>query len=148
VVDSLAKEAAVEDGPVVYDKKPKEVIYQEKKPWTSYVETAVDGYEKRGSYEIFFPSVGNRVTHKTPTFSKLTTRLKRHWKIGSYLFRLGLTDSKMCPCEEEEQNVDHLIFKCKKLRNQRNEMIRQIKNTGGNWPETNETIVNNYQFFL
>jgi hypothetical protein len=23
-------------------------------------------------------------------------------------------------------------------------MIRQIKNTGGNWPTTNETLVNNY----
>jgi len=54
----------------------------------------------------------------------------------------------MCPCEEEEQNVHHLIFKCKELRKQRNEMIRKIKNTGGNWPATNETLINNYQNFL
>jgi hypothetical protein len=28
-------------------------------------------------------------------------------------------------------------------------MIRQIKNTGGNWPTTNETLVNNYlQIFV
>jgi len=47
----------------------------------------------------------------------------------------------MCPCEEEEQTVDHLIFKCKKLRNQRKEMIRQIKNTGSNWPATSETLI-------
>ena len=53
------------------------------------------------------------------------------------------------PCEEEEeQTVDHLIFKCKKLRNQRKEMIRQIKNTGGNWPATSETLIKNYQKFL
>ena len=26
---------------------------------------------------------------------------------------LGLIDNPMCPCEEEEQTVDHLIFKCK-----------------------------------
>jgi len=73
--------------------------------------------------------------------------LTGHGNIKSYLYRLGLTDNPMCPCEEE-QTVDHLIFKCKKLRNQRNE-IRQIKNTGGNWPATNETLINNYQnFFL
>jgi len=54
----------------------------------------------------------------------------------------------MCPCEEEEQTVDHLIFNCKKLRNQTNEMIRQIKNTGGNWPATSETLIKNYQKFL
>jgi len=68
--------------------------------------------------------------------------------IKSYLYRLGLTDNRKCPCEEEEQTVDHLIFKCKKLRNQREEMIRQIKNTGGNWPATNETLINNYQHFF
>jgi len=64
--------------------------------------------------------------------------LTGHGKIRWYSYRLGLTDNPMCPCEEE-QTVDHLIFKCKKWRNQRNDMIRQIKNTGGNWPATNET---------
>jgi len=55
----------------------------------------------------------------------------------------------MCPCEEEEQTTSHLIFQCKKLCNQRNEMIKQIKNTGGIWPMTNETFVNNYlQIFV
>ena len=49
----------------------------------------------------------------------------------------------MCPCEEE-QTSDHLIFQCKKLNNQRNDMIKQIKITGGDWPTTNETLVNNY----
>jgi len=34
-------------------------------------------------------------------------------------------------------------------RNERNEMIKQIKYTGGKWPTTNETLVNNYlQFFI
>jgi len=27
-------------------------------------------------------------------------------------------------------------------------MIRQIKNTVGNWPATNETLINNYQNFF
>jgi hypothetical protein len=37
----------------------------------------------------------------------------------------------MCPCEEEEEEeeeeatTDHLIFQCKKLCNQRNEMIKK-----------------------
>jgi len=35
----------------------------------------------------------------------------------------------MCPCEEEP-TVEHLIFKCKKLSNQRNEVLQQIKSTG------------------
>ena len=89
--------------------------------------TAVDGYEKRGSYESFFPpSVRKRLTQKIPIFPELTTMLTGHGNIKSYLYRLGLTDNPMCLCEEEEQTVDHLIFKCKKLHNQSNEVIRQV----------------------
>jgi len=50
-----------------------------------------------------------------------------HGKIRVYLHRFGLTGNPKCPREEEEQTTDHLIFQCKKLRNQRNEMIKQIK---------------------
>jgi hypothetical protein len=47
----------------------------------------------------------------------------------------------MCPCEEEEeQTPDHLIFQCKRLNNQRNDMIKQIINTGGDWPAATETL--------
>jgi len=53
--------------------------------------------------------------------------LTGHGKISSYLHRFGLKDNPMCPCEEEEQTIDHLIFKCKKLSNQRNEMIMTNK---------------------
>ena len=54
----------------------------------------------------------------------------------------------MCPCEEEEETLGHLIFKCKKLSNQRNEMIQRIKSTGGNWPATNETLIKYYVNFF
>jgi len=45
-------------------------------------------------------------------------------KLRSYLYRFELTNNPMCPCEEEEeqqQTTDHLIFQCKKLRNERND---------------------------
>ena len=51
----------------------------------------------------------------------------------------------MCPCKEEEEQqqiIDHLIFRCNKLRNQRNEMIK--KTTAGNWPMMKETHANDY----
>ena len=51
--------------------------------------------------------------------------------------------------EEEETTTDRLIFQCKKLRIQRNEVIKQIKDTGGNWPTTYEKLVNNHlQIFV
>ena len=84
---------------------------------------------------------------RSPVFRELTTMLTGHGKIRSHLYRFGLTDNAMCTCEEE-QTADRLIVQCKKLHNQRNEMKKQIKNNGGNWPTSNETLVNNYlQFF-
>ena len=149
LVDKFAKEAAVEDGPVVYDKIPKEVIVRrEKDHGLQMWEQQWMDTRKGAVTKAFFPSVKKRLTQKIPIFPELTTLLTVHGNIKSYLYTLGLTDNRMCPCEEEEQTVDHLIFKCKKLRNQREEMIRQIKNTGGNWRATNETLINNYQNFL
>jgi len=74
--------------------------------------------------------------------------LTGHGKISSYLHRFGLIDNPVCQCEEEEQTVDHLIFKRKKLSNQKNEMIRQTKSTGGNWPPKNEKVIKKYVKFV
>ena len=54
-------------------------------------------------------------------------------KLRAYLYRCGLTDNTMCPCEEE-QTTDHLI-----LSKQRKEMIKPMQNTGDTWLPTHET---------
>ena len=127
-VKDLAKEAAVEDGPVVYDKMPKEVLLtQQKENSLQMWQRQWTDTEKGAVTKAFFPSVRNRIRQKIPVFPELTTMLIGHGKIRSYLYRFGLTDTAMCPCEEEEETVDHLIFKCKKLNKNRNEMIKQIK---------------------
>ena len=84
------------------------------------------GSDQRGrsSDQSFFPSVRNRLRQKIPTFPKFTTGIG---KLRTNLHRFGLTDDPMCPCEEEAQSTGHSIFQCKKLRNQRNEMIKHIK---------------------
>ena len=86
----------------------------------------------------------NRLREKIPIFPEFTILVTGYGKLRSYLHRFGITDNPVCPCEEEEQTSDHLIFQSKKLNNQRNYMIKKIKkNTGGDWPTTNETLVNN-----
>jgi hypothetical protein len=53
---------------------------------------------------------------------------KKKWHTNSpYIARTA--HRSMCPCEEEEQTTDHLIFHCNKLSNQSNGMIKQIKKT-------------------
>ena len=103
MVDRLTKGAAVEDGPVVYDKMPREVILTREK------DNGILMWEQQWMYtgkeavkKAYFPSVRNRLLQKIPIFRELTTMLTGHGKISSYLHRSGLTDNPMCPCEEEE----------------------------------------------
>jgi hypothetical protein len=157
LADQLAKEAAVEDGPVVYDKIPREVIIMWEKEnglnmwqqqWTNMGKGAVT---KGAVTKVFFLSVRNRLWHKITIFPEFVTTIRGHGKLRSYLRRFGLIDNPMCPCEEEEEEetTDHWIFQCNKLHNQRNEMIKQITNTCGTWPAMNETLVNDYlQLFV
>ena len=94
--------------------------------------------------KAFFPSVRNG-QQKIPIFPEFATMVTRHGKLRSYLHRFGLTDNPMCPCEnKEEQTTNHLISQCPKLSNQRNAMVKHIKNNGSKWPTTNETLVNTY----
>jgi len=71
-----------------------------------------------------------------------------HGKLRSHLHIFGITHNPKCSCEEEE-TTNHLIFHSKILCNKRNEMIKQIKNTCGNWPTMNERLANDYlQIFV
>jgi hypothetical protein len=80
------------------------------------------------SQALLFPSVRNRLRQVIPIFPEFTTMVTGHGKLRSYLHRFGLTDNPKCPCEEEEEETtNHLLFHSKKLRNQRNEMTKQIK---------------------
>jgi len=64
------------------------------------VATAVDEYGEGAVTKAFFPSVRNRLRQKFPIFPEFTTMLTGHGKLRSYLYRFGLTDNPMCPCEE------------------------------------------------
>jgi len=56
-----------------------------------------------------------------------------HGNIRSYLHRLKILESPECPCKHGTQKVDHLIFQCKRLKNQR-EILKKNKLKVGNWP--------------
>jgi len=57
---------------------------------------------------------------------EFTSMVTGHGKLRSYYHRFGITDNPTCPCAEaEDQTTDHLIFRCKKLRKQRTEMIKK-----------------------
>jgi hypothetical protein len=86
----------------------------------------------------FFSSVRNRLREKKfLIFPEFTILVTGYGKLRSYLHRFGITDNARA--KKNEQTSDHLIFQCKRLNNQRNVTIKQIKSKVGDyWPTTNE----------
>ena len=79
LVDRPAKKAAVEDGPVVYDKIPKEVIVTREKDHGLQMWEQQWMVTRKGAVtKAFFPSVKRRLTRKIPIFPELTTLLSGH----------------------------------------------------------------------
>jgi hypothetical protein len=50
----------------------------------------------------------------------------------------------MCPCNEGEQSVEHLIHVCRILEPQRSSMIQHIMTRGGIWPPQKNDLVAKY----
>ena len=58
---------------------------------------------KGAGTKAFLPSVRNRLRQKITVFPEFVTMATGQGKLRSYLYRFGLTDNPMCPCEEEEE---------------------------------------------
>lgn len=150
IADRLAKQAAAEDREIVYDRVPKEVIITQEKEkgiemwqqqWTDSRNGAIS--------KAYFPSVKNRLRQKIPFFPEFTAIVTGHGKLRAYLHRFRLSDNPICPCGEEEQTADHVVFQCKKLYKERKEMSKRIRNIGGDWPTTHDKLVSKYlQIFV
>ena len=51
-----------------------------------------------------------------------------------YIFaRLKIIGCPECPCKYDTQTVDHLIFQCIRLKNER-QILKNIVLNAGNWP--------------
>jgi hypothetical protein len=106
LVDRLTKAAAVEDGPVVYDKIPREVIVTRAKgndlklwqqQWTNTGKGAVT--------KAVFPSVRHRLRQELPESPQFTSTVTEHGKIKSHFYRSGITDSPTCPVKQQKAGL-------------------------------------------
>ena len=63
-----------------------------------------------------------------------------HGKTRSYLHRFKIIE---CPCANGNQTVNHLIYDCNKLNNEREKLIAQISKED-NWPIRKSKLVKIY----
>jgi len=94
-------------------------------------------------------SLSHTHTH-THTHTRTHTHTHTHsyclwpWEKKTYLHRLKLIDNPMCPCDEGAQSSEHLIYDCKILEFQRNNLKHQIKSREGTWPTNNSDLITKY----
>jgi hypothetical protein len=81
----------------------------------------------------FFPSVENRLAVNLKLSPNVTTIMTDHGNIRSYLHRLKIIGSPECPRSHRIQTVDHLIFQCKRLRNE-GAVLKSSVLKEGKWP--------------
>jgi len=147
VADTLTKEAAQDDEEwnIVYDRIPISTIATRVKEegfkkWQTQWERA----EKGALCRSFFPAVEQRLKLRIPLTPEFTAMVSGHGKTKNYLHRFKLTDNPVCPCNEGEQSVEHLIHTCRILEPRRSSLIQHIMTRGGSWPPTNNELVAKY----
>ena len=89
------------------------------------------GETTKGSItEEFFPSVESRLAVNINLSQNVTTITTGHGNIQSYLHRLKIITNPECPCKHGTQAVNHLIFQCKRLKNEREILKNNILKVG------------------
>jgi len=104
-------------------------------------ETMEGGKKKGAITKEFFPSVERRLAVNLHLNPNVTTIMSGHGNIRSYLHRLKIIDSPECPCKQNIQTVDHLIFQCKRLKYERG-MLKNSVLKAGNWPISKSELIN------
>jgi hypothetical protein len=66
----------------------------------------------------------------SPNVTKIMTG---HGNIRSYLHLLKIIGNADCPCKNGTQTEGHLIFQCKRLKNEKETLKNSVLKVG-NWP--------------
>jgi hypothetical protein len=141
IADRLAKEAT-QNHYVTYSRitrsaikkdTRKEIIRKWQRQWEETTKGAIT--------EEFFPNVESRLAVNLTLSPKATTIMTGHGNIRSYLHRLEIIASPECPCKHGTQTVDRLIFRCNRLKNEREKLKNSVLRVG-NWPVSKSELTN------
>jgi len=63
-----------------------------------------------------------------------------HGNIKSYLYKYKIIDSPKCSCKKGEQSIDHIIYECELLEQDRGRPKAAVIQTE-NWPISKDTLI-------
>jgi hypothetical protein len=67
----------------------------------------------------FLPNVRDRVKLNINVHPNFTAMVTGHGQTRANLHRFKIIENASCPCNEEDQTIDHLLNQCKLLQTQR-----------------------------
>jgi len=145
LADRLAKEAATNaEIAICYNKIPKSVVLRElEKTGVEKWQSVWNCSTKGNATKEYFPIVTERLNIKISTNQHLTTMLRGHGNIKSYLHRFKIITSPVCPCGTNDQTADHLLYECELLKTQRND-LRIAVSKSGDWLTSKKTLISKH----
>jgi hypothetical protein len=96
----------------------------------------------------YFPDIKGRLKMELIPTGNLTTILTGHGNIKAYLHRFHIIDEQTCPCGDGDQTIDHIIYDCPRLKEERNKLRASVNKTE-KWPISKEKLLKrHYKEFL
>ena len=89
----------------------------------------------------FFPTVKERMKKEITMTAELTAMITGHGKTRADLHQFRIIDDPTCSCLQEVQTVEHLIYTCVKLNQQRDKLKCEIYNKLDRWPVSLNRLV-------
>jgi hypothetical protein len=111
---------------------PKVVIQKWQTDWDKCTKAAIT--------KEFLSNVRVRLDIKISINPNFTVMVTGHGRTRLYLHRFRLIDNATCPCDKEDQTVDHLIYRCTSLHTNR-ELFRVNVQQSGNWPASKQKLI-------
>jgi len=100
----------------------------------------MDNKLQGGCNKQYFPSVRDRLWIKLTLTTKLAAVLTGHRKTRAYLYRFKLRGDARCICGQNDQTMDHLLFRCEETRTQR-EVLKHHLSQQRKWMEIKQELI-------
>jgi uncharacterized membrane protein YheB (UPF0754 family) len=145
LADQLAKEAATSrEINECYKKIPKSAVLSELSEHSATKWQGEWNHTTKGATtKLFFPKIADRLKLKINLTSTITTMVTGHGNIKLYLHKHKILDSPMRFCKNGEQTVDHILFDCKLLEQERDSLKAAVLRSE-NWPVSKNKLITKF----
>lgn len=89
----------------------------------------------------YFPTVKSRLRTKLPLSHNFTAMTTGHGRLGAYFHRFHISQDPTCVCKKSPQTVDHILWDCELLKNERLELRSDIIIAVGSWPTAKTNLI-------